>query len=477
LQEEMTSVEHIVEQFIASEGLMPQGGGILLAISGGADSIAMLNIMHVLRSNGAFNGELFVGHVNHQLRGEASDGDEAFVMAHAARLGLKASSVRVDVRGHAASLKLSIETAARHLRHQALAQMACDFGCGTIATAHHKNDNAETLIHRILRGTGYRGLAGIWPRKQFASGITCIRPMLKVSRSQITDYLNTQKLTWRTDASNEDLDHTRNFIRHRLLPQVAGDTEPALLDSLLTLSATCRRYWSSVVLEADSIWATAVRVNDRSVEIDRKAFNYCHPAIKLEILQRALQEIGCGEMAITASHYARIFEMAALPASGRKLSLPNSASVCFDHATLSISLASSSRTGGLAECRLEVPGTTLFGPWRITSRSLVRTPGDIVNFSRSKTPFVEWFDMDVIDGPIIIRSRLRGDKFHPFGSNSERKIGKFLTAARVPRHVRNDLVVLADSTRIIWVCPLRSSDETRVTEKTTSILEISAEKA
>ena len=466
-------LENAVAQYIAANGMTPASGGILLAVSGGADSMAMLHCLCLLRSQGLLQCDLFVGHVNHQLRGEASDSDEAFVLREAGRLGLQTASLRVDVRAHAASLKLSIETAARHLRHQALVRIAADFGCDVIATAHHKNDNAETVMHRLLRGTGYDGLAGIWPKKQFSSGITCIHPLLAVSRSQVQEYLEDQGLSWREDASNENLDHTRNFIRHRLLPYMASQTA-SLLDELAALAEASRRYQASIALEADKAWGQAIARSQslERIELDRTVFNSYPPAVRVELIQRCLHEMCRGEQGMTAAHYYAIIHMAAEQGTGRQLSLPHGVTARFSRKTISLSVSSVSSAILPPPAALAVPGTTAFGPWQITTRLLNAAEADFVAFKRDKTRFVEWFDANAIRGPLQVRSRQKGDRFTPLGTSAPQKVGKFLTAARAPVDIRGNLAIIADDEKIIWLAPLRPSEEAKLNSGTTTILEI-----
>jgi tRNA(Ile)-lysidine synthase len=466
-------IEDIIAEFIDTNGLASDSGGTLLAVSGGADSMAMLHIMHTLQRRGMLNGQLCVGHVNHQLRGQASDGDETLVMNEAAGLGLQAASTRVDVRSHAAEFRVSIETAARRLRHGALASMAAGFGCSTIATAHHKDDNAETVIHRLLRGTGYGGLAGIWPTRRFASGATCIRPLLSVSRAQLREYVDTHGIAWREDESNRDTGHTRNFIRHCLLPYMSR-TSTTLIDSLSELAQASRRYELSVARSADEAWREAVTYsrNHEYVTLDRVLFNGYPPAVRVELIQRCLQELCRGEQAMTSVHYEALIHLAAGQASGRQLSLPRGVTLRCSHSVLWLSV-SPVPSEVLPPAPLAIGGATVFGAWQITTRLLQRSPGDIEAFKQNKTSLVEWFDMDRVGGPLEVRQRREGDRFWPLGSPSPMKVGKFLTAARIDDGLRYKLAVVAAGQDVIWIAPVRASEETKVTPRTSTILEVS----
>ena len=173
----LCAFEKTIAEFATTSRLFGPAERILLAVSGGVDSVAMAGALVKLTKGGIITAQFVIGHVNHNLRGRAGDKDQQFVAALAKRLGLRIITRSVDVRRYAAENKLSIETAARNLRTGALANIATETGSKTIATAHHKNDNAETIVHRLLRGTGLRGVGGIWPKRDFPAGVTVVRPL------------------------------------------------------------------------------------------------------------------------------------------------------------------------------------------------------------------------------------------------------------------------------------------------------------
>ena len=318
----MVLFEKKVLDFIGQNSLIPAGSPVLLAVSGGADSTAMLYAATALAAAGSLDAGLCCAHVNHGLRGAESDGDEAFVLRQAANLGLRVITRRVDVKGFAAEHKLSIETAGRRLRIGCLADMAGAAGIDLVATAHQKNDNAETLVHRLSRGTGLRGLCGIWPAKTFESGVTFIRPLLDVTRVEVVEYLRAGNVAWRTDSTNADTAHTRNFIRHRLMPAVgAGPGEP-LVELLCSLSNHARHLRNLVIGAADEVWAEAADFRGRAVAISLPRLSGLHPEVKVELVRRALLRIGCREMGLDHRHYERILDLAEKNVGGRQVHLP-----------------------------------------------------------------------------------------------------------------------------------------------------------
>src|SRR4030042_3046746 len=210
----LSDFEKKVADFIKANSLFESADRIVLAVSGGADSTALLYLLHNLKKQKIIRADLVCAHINHQLRDPDADLDENFVIDMARKLNCRVTTNRLDVSVFAEKNKLSIETAARRLRIEALRKIAKAENCKCVVTAHHSNDNAETILHRIMRGTGFRGLAGIWPVQVFDDDIIFIRPLLSVTRNEIIEYLQERNLKWRTDHTNADCRYTRNFIRH-----------------------------------------------------------------------------------------------------------------------------------------------------------------------------------------------------------------------------------------------------------------------
>src|SRR5215472_13932624 len=202
-----------VHRYIREQRLIIPGDRVSVAVSGGADSVALLRILLELRQE--LGVVLSVAHFNHKIRGAEADADEQFVSTLAQEFDVQLHSGSADAPAYAREHKMSLETAARELRHRWFAQLIREGKADKIATAHTQDDQAETVLMRILRGTGTRGLAGISPwQKQRA----LIRPLLHVTRLEIEEHLKALGQAWREDSSNRDLRHARNRIRHELLP-------------------------------------------------------------------------------------------------------------------------------------------------------------------------------------------------------------------------------------------------------------------
>ncbi|MHC4519833.1 MAG: tRNA lysidine(34) synthetase TilS [Planctomycetota bacterium] len=472
----MEPLEQKVARFVEANGLFKETHRVLLAISGGADSTALLHVMQALVSHGAIVGGLVCGHVNHQLRGAASDEDEAFAVEQAQALGLPVLTRTASVNAFAKAHGLSVETAGRQLRLRFLGETAAAHGCGWIATGHQKNDNAETVIHRLRRGTGFRGLAGIWPARQLADESRLARPLLCCTRAELVTYLRARHLKWREDRTNADCAYTRNFVRHRLLPSLQRQSSDSLIEELTNLAASARRLHQRVVEQAESAASRHVQSTYEGIVINAAGMASLPDLVAVELIRGQLTRLGCGERDLTQYHYRGILRLAQPGTNPKTVTLPAGFTATREYETVFLRRPVSSRPGETltSSIPLSVPGTARFARYRIEARILDRSEIEVAQIRRDKDPFREYLDLDRVGLPLVVRRRCQGDRFHPLGSAGEKKVGKFLTAAKVPEMVRRDVLIFADAVRIVWVCPVRIGELTKITEHTRRILALSA---
>lgn len=482
----LSEFEKKIADFVITNQLFESADRIVLAVSGGADSTALLYVLQALKNEKILNADVICAHINHQLRGSDADIDEDFVIALAHKLKCRVTTNRLDVRGFARKNKLSIETAARRLRIECLLDIARAENCKCIVTAHHNNDNAETILQRIIRGTGFRGLGGIWPVSIFADDIRFARPFLSVTRDEINEYLQKRNIKWRTDHTNADCTYRRNFIRHRLLPAVQQDCKGSLVEQLSGLAASARKFYGLVCNYAEKVWPELTDCSPCGLKLNLKTFLTQHPEVKVELIRRSLTAVGCGQRDVTRRHFKRILQLAEKNVTGRRIELPSGFVVRREYGKLIFRLAQKSEVRNqksegrnlssalcpLSSVVLEVPGRTRFGRYVIEATALEIDEGQIEKFKTEKTNVVEWFDLEKLKLPLEVRSRKPGDRFWPLGLEAEKKIGKFLTAAKIPHQLRRKLLVVVDIEKIIWLWPIRISEQTRVTNKTGKILQL-----
>jgi tRNA(Ile)-lysidine synthase len=461
----LRELEQKTAVFLNAEQLIRPGEKVLLAVSGGTDSTALLHIFAALRLDSC------CAHINHQLRGDEAQRDEDFVIGQCRKLNIPLTVETIYVKRYAWMNKLSIETAARDIRILKLLQIAKRQNCTCIATAHHKNDNAETIIHRLLRGTGFRGLCGIWPTKDFGDGIRYIRPMLRVTRNEIIQYLNESKLKWCEDRTNRDPVYKRNFIRHYLLAQLQKDSSSSLVDELSELAEKSRGFHKLVCSKADTIWPDVVSFKRHIPALDLARLAPHHLEVKIEIIRRIIAELDCGERDFTEEHYEKILNLSI----NKTIQLPSISTFWEDGKINFIRFRSKSQ-----ECRaqlpspiqLNIPGKTEFASAVIETEVFEYDAAALENFKKTKDNNVEWFDFEKLKLPLEVRPRKTGDKFWSLGLAGEKKVGKFLTTAKVSQSVRRRLLVIADSEKIVWLCPVRISEQAKVIESTRKVIQI-----
>ncbi len=465
--------EEKIAGFVKANGLFASADRILLAVSGGADSTALLYAVWALKAEGLLDAELLCAHINHQIRGAEADLDEKFVVRQACELNLEITTKRVNAPRFARRNKLSVETAGRKLRIETLLEIARENDCECIATAHHKNDNAETVLQRLARGTGFRGLGGIWPIRKFCVDISFARPLLCVSRDEIIEYLNERNIKWREDKTNVDCRYRRNYIRHRLLPQLQKESSGSIVEQLSELAESACRLQKVIGGFVDEVWGELARCGAGKVTLDLGKFSNLAEPVKVEAVRRSLVTLGSGERDLTNEHFKRILEMAQQNVSGRKIELPGGYLVWREYRKLVfVGVEKTSADERISESiKVDVPGQTRFGRFLVEAGIFEAETG-AGRYKAGKTSFVEWFDLARVKLPLLVRCRRAGDRFVPLGQAEETKIGKFLTAQRVPQRIRERVLVVGDGEKIIWVWPIRMCELAKVTEKTQKILRL-----
>lgn len=468
--------ENEVLTFSRDEQLFGDEDKLLLGVSGGPDSTVLMNAFWSLRAEGCIKSELICAHLNHRLRGQESEADEEFVVSEAKGLGIDIVTRRLDVNRYASAQKLSIETAARKWRIETLSEIAKQNDCTCIATGHHKNDNAETIIQRLMRGTGFRGLAGIHPRRKFEEGIYFIRPLLCFTEERIKQYLKGRNIGWRTDSSNLNTEFRRNFIRHYLLPEIQKDFTEPVVEQLWQLSCRMRRFQQYLERQVEPQWNKLVKLSAGKVSIDLPDFQLLPEPIKVELVRRTLLVLGSGEGNLTEGHFERAIELSNQNISNRVLELPDGFTAWREYKKLIFSAPQQDDSGGRMNVgpavEIKIPGQTQFANCVIEANAKDYDKVEFEKFKNRKSSFVEWFDADEVTLPVTVRFRGDGNRFVPLGMDNEKKVGQFLTDAQVPQEVRNNVLIISDAQKIIWVWPIRISEQAKVTDETKRLLQL-----
>lgn len=460
-----------VRRYIDRQQLMPPGARVLVALSGGADSVAMLFVLRELQSEGVvvLAG---VAHLNHQLRGADADADEAFCSALAARLELPFRSERIDVAALARVRRRSLEDAARTARYGFLSGAAAALAADVIAVAHTRDDQAETFLLRLVRGAGTRGLGGIRPRAG-----QVVRPLLEVARADLRAYLRALGEAFREDASNADRTVPRNRIRHELLPYLREHFSAAIADVLARDAASAQEDEHYLESQARDLATTMVSADDTgSLVLNARRLTAAPAALATRVARAALERLA-GERPVSYDHINALLALAGQPAGG-PLSLPGQVAV---RSGLSVTLRPVGPPGGTPPeggsdvnsfaVSLSIPGEVHLAPQRLAVQA-EKLPGSA---ARLRT----WGARDTEVGvapealqlPLAVRSRRPGDRFRPLGAPGIRKLQDFLVDRKVPRPQRDTLPLVVDANdRIVWVVGHSVAEDFRVTDPSRGVL-------
>lgn len=440
-----------VDELIRQKALFQRGQSILVAVSGGVDSMVLLRILHQLSAQNQWR--LAVAHFNHQLRGRSSVADEKFVQRQAAQHRLRCCTSRGNVREHARKHGLSVEMAGRILRHRFLARTAVRLGIKTIALAHHADDQVELFFLRLLRGGGGEGLGGMkWSSPSpVCPQIQLARPLLAASKAHLLSFAHEADVPFREDASNARLEHDRNRLRHELLPLIRKKYQPGLTKTTLRLLEILSAE-TDFVRQAARQW-----LRKRGPE----PFERLHPALQRQCLQTELLKLGI------TPEFDLIERLRCFPNQPATIS-PRRTLTRDDQGRLRRRTASRAVRFKANESCLHLTGRTgrvqfdhVAVQWEILPRS--EAPRDFAG----KKAGCEYFDAAKVGSPIRLRHWRPGDRFQPIGMRAPVKLQDLWTNEKVPREQRHRFLVATTAQGILfWVEGLRMGETFKLDKRT-----------
>lgn len=441
-----------VKNTLLTRGVLATGERLLLAVSGGVDSMAMLSLLHRLAA--VEKWPLVAAHFNHGLRGEESDGDERFVRQTAAEMGIPLLTGRGEVRAFQEQRKVSLEMAARQLRHAFLARAARQTGGAKIVTGHHADDQVELFFVRLCRGTGVDGLGGMgWLTPSPADPqIQIARPLLDVPKRELEAYASGCGVRFRTDSSNQTLDPLRNRIRWRLLPLLTDECQPAIRETVWRTMASLREEGKYVAGLADDWLKSSPKGSWKALPL----------ALRRRCVLRQLQTLGVP---------ADFNLIEALSGEGpARVNGPQATQLQQDGDGV-VSVIPGENTPPTQDplsILLEGDqGEFAFGPWLICWSRQAASPG-VTSGRESDT---EYFDADKVGPRITVRLWSAGDRFQPIGMTGTVKLQDLFTNLKIPREQRHRLpIAVAESGAIFWVPGLRIGDAYKLDKRTQRVL-------
>jgi tRNA(Ile)-lysidine synthase len=441
--------------------MIEPGSTVLAAVSGGADSVALLYLLAELRKS--LNFDLSVAHLNHSLRGAESDADEVFVTKLAETLGLDFYHKTADVRALSGQNKLSLEEAGRIARREFLLRTSAERGCASIATGHHGDDQAETVLLRLIRGAGVRGLAAIEP----STGEGFIRPLLECGRRELRCYLKDRRLAFREDPSNLDRSFLRNRIRHDLMPVLERDFNPSIARVLRRTSANMAGIESLLSsIGAKALEDVLKEQTGDMMSLDSRRLRAYDKVAWGYVFRRAYETLAGDSKSLTRNHIEAFADLVAGGRSGTEIHLPGAMRAAIEYGTVLIRRHKPRRISTGGEKDVLLPGLTpLPDAGGVLEASLVGAE-DLPSDLTGAGPAVEFFDVEGISTPLKVRARQQGDRIRPFGSGGTKKLKDLLIDLKIPQEKRDRLPVLTDGLGLLWVVGLKRSDRAKITGNT-----------
>ncbi|MFH1848480.1 MAG: tRNA lysidine(34) synthetase TilS [Candidatus Omnitrophota bacterium] len=453
---------------ILKYGLLKKGDRVIVGVSGGPDSMALLYALLFLQDR--YRLYIHVAHLNHKIRKADAKRDADFVRDTAKKLRLPVTIKDADVPALARRKKLSLEHAAREARYEFYRSLAKKLKAGKVALGHTQDDQAETVLMRLIKGAGLLGLGGIAPIRGF-DGIAIIRPLLDISKSDIKKFLRKRKIAFRIDRTNKDTIYFGNKIRLRVLPLLERDFNPAMKKSLAQAASNLRVDYNFIYKEAKKKFARYAGISKGKVEL-RLGFLREDPALRRMLVRMAIERVKGDLNRITYRHWEDIAELLAGENKEWMLDLPGGLAVMLKGRYMIVEKkhAASRDTKKALPVALKVPGAIRLPRIGMTVRAVECAP--VANPKAKKSGTVEYFDREALRFPLRIRFRRPKDRMVPLGMTKGKRLKQLFIDEKVPKAKRALIPLVISGSAIIWVCGIKRSNIARITEATRRTLKL-----
>lgn len=442
--------------------LLGKGDRVLVALSGGPDSVALLYGLLALQAE--FDLKLYVAHLNHKLRGKESNEDERFVKELTGQLKLKFFSKRIDVKKEAKKRKLSIEECARQVRYQYLEKLAERIKATKIATGHQADDQAETFLMRLLRGAGGAGLSGIRPKRG-----KIIRPLIQIKREEIEKFLKASRIPYRLDSSNYLTDYFRNKIRLSLLPLIKEKFSPKIVDILNRTADIISGQQEYVEKISEQILQNIGMKRRNTIILASQEFISYDICLQREIIRLCVRELEGDLNQLTYESVERALNLTHQKKSGKKVQLVDR--IWMEKSEKEL-VCYKEEKGREFDYPLTLPGAVDLKDRGIKIRAKIVNrrfaPKNIFTQNRN----IAYLDWEKLKRPLRLRTRREGDRFSPLGMEGTKTLADFFIDAKVPHRLRGEVPILTSKGKIVWVVGYRIGDEFKVTDKTKRVLRV-----
>ena len=461
--------------YIKINHMLEKEDRIVVGVSGGADSVCLLYVLKELCSE--LMVTLTVVHVNHGIRGEEAASDELFVKELCNYMGIEFIRYAFDVKKIAAEQGLSEEEAGRKVRYDAFLDTCYKKKCNKIAIAHNKNDNAETVLFNLFRGSGIKGLSGIEAKRiiQTESGdVTIIRPLLCAERKEIEEYLKSNSITYRIDSTNLTEDYTRNKIRNRILPFAANEINIGVIGNINEAASQLSEINDYISLNVMKRWKELVKQFEDTYLISVQDMQKEPVVIQKGILLKIMGDLAGSRKDLEAKHVDAVLSLFQKQV-GRYVHLPYRMIAEREYENIKFFCIKDINTNNLAKeimapVIVKIPGRTVISKFRKIFEI------ELVNYKKNdpilKSSCAKWFDYDKIENAVEIRTRKEGDyiQVNRFGGN--KKLKDYFIDVKIPQKLRDSQILITDGSHVMWIPGTgeRMSEKYKVDETTTKVL-------
>ncbi|MCR5154063.1 MAG: tRNA lysidine(34) synthetase TilS [Lachnospiraceae bacterium] len=493
-----------VKDYCVKNGLLAEGDRVLLGLSGGADSVCLLLVLLELAKE--MNLSIFPVHIHHEIRGEEADRDLDFCRNLCAEHDLYLVEKHFDVKGIAQEKGMSLEEAGRMIRYQEFNRLARGLCCNRIAVAHHKNDQAETVLFHFFRGSKLKGLAGIEPRRGMI-----IRPLLCVSRKEIEEYLRESGQIYCTDSTNLEDDYTRNKIRLNILPE-AEEICSGATDHIASAAAYLQKVESFLVKLTDKLSQEAVEIKPSGIHLKIHAIRKADTLIAERLIYKLICDAAGEKKDVTSLHVRQCMELCDKQ-TGKEINLINGAIVsksydylvfkrapkeekteALDRPTFSVFDNLKKKLDELNKSEEPVNDEPALKPFEMSVTSfpcrVMGIPGvgrmtfDLIeavpnaasfieaNGGIPKSSYTKWFDYDKIQGTVLLRRGEKEDNLALYADGKGKKLFDVLADLKIPKEERETMTVLVCDHDVLWIPGMRGSEAYRISDRTKRILTV-----
>lgn len=451
----MKATEQKVLKFIKDQNLVNEGDKVLIALSGGPDSVFLLHFF--LKYKRKFKIKIGAAHINHQLRGSDSDRDELFCHTICNELNIPFFVERANIKTIAKKSRDSLEVAGRKIRYNFFEKILSSEKFDKVATAHNADDNAETVLLNLIKGTGVKGISGI-PIKRG----NIIRPILCLSKSEILKYLGTNKYEYRIDKSNLSNEYERNILRNDIIPLIKKNLNPSFDDAVLNSTLNFQRLNQFIERLLNELRSNIKVKKNKHIVIPLSLINTNDEFIISQLLKALVDQTF--NVKCELSDINKIFSLNKKQV-GKSEELANNLIVVRERDVIIISKKRTSLEK--SEKKLKINSSVKIGRKIL---SVTRVSKDSVVMSKNKN--IEFISADKIKDDFVVREWNSGDKFHPIGLNGTKKLSDYLTEIKIGNLIKKNQLVLLNDNKIVWVVGHRIDDRFKITENTKKVLKL-----